>query len=132
MSGPEVGRTKAAGFQAGARATLNVPARRLWEFIVSAEGQYALGSASSELTKDSEGVTAFIDGSHFRRRISADDGRGWLLQVRVLEAPVGRSRIALHGERLADAGDREETLKRFHEILRSIGLAVSAAASAPT
>lgn len=106
-----VGQTRGAGYQAGARRTFELAPSALWRLVTSVSGQRLLG-ASSSLRATSPGVTTFKSQSHYRRRVPEG-----LLQVRVLSAVRGRATLALHLERLADAGARADALERLHAAL---------------
>jgi plasmid stability protein len=113
-----VGRTATAGFEAGARRTLELAPETLWRLVTSAEGQRRLGSKAEPLRPDSPGVTTFVEGSHYRRQVSALQRRHSTLQVRVLTATGGRSTLALHREQLSNAAEREEVLKALRLALQ--------------
>lgn len=109
-----VGKTRDAGFQAGARRTLNLSAQSLWTLVTSTAGQRCLGFAGAAQS-DAEGMSTFVDGSHSRRRVPEG-----LLQVRVLEATNGRATLALHLERLEDASARTDALARLKAALDGV------------
>lgn len=107
------GKTKTAGWQAGARRTFAVSRADLWKLLLSAQGQRLLGSRSARaLNARTPGVSTFVDGSHYRQK-----GRNGLLQVRVLAAARGRATLALHREQLPDADARASALRRMKRTL---------------
>ena len=114
MSMKLVGMTKEGTFQAGMRRTVQASAEQLWQRVVSAEGQSALGGICA-LDRDTDGVSTWVPGSHYRRRL--DQG---LLQVRVLAATNGRATIALHMENLPDSRAREAALAFMDHALNAL------------
>lgn len=109
-----VGMTKDGTFQAGMRRTLSTSPEMLWQHVIGVEGQQALGGIGA-LDRDTDGVSTFVPGSHYRRRL--DHG---LLQVRVLPTPHGRATIALHMECLSDSEAREAALAFMDHALNAL------------
>lgn len=118
MNMKPIGMTKDGTFQAGMRRTLTTSPERLWQHVISAEGQRALGKICP-LNRDADGVSTFVPGSHYRRRL--DQG---LLQVRVLPAAHGKATIALHMEGLSDPQAREATLTFMDHALNALSAGV--------
>lgn len=126
-----VGLTKDTGWQAGARRTLACSVAALWAWVVSPEGQLALGPGTKmnptervpteALGPTSPGVTTFVPGSHYRRKVPRQ-GTLATFQVRVLPA-AGGATLALMYQHLTDPEDRQAALEEF-------GLALAEAAQA--
>jgi hypothetical protein len=125
MSEKPVGLTKDVGFQAGARKTFGIEAERLWRFVISARAQAILGQEESELEAGSLGVTTFVEGSHYRRRVAGPSGTSPVLQIRVILTKNGKATIALHAEKLGSAKEREQTLRQFKATLKSFAEVLS-------
>ncbi|MDB4948455.1 MAG: hypothetical protein JWM27_1104 [Gemmatimonadetes bacterium] len=113
-----VGRTKTAGWQVGARRTLDLNAEEAWRLVTSADGVRAwLGErpaaelepgARYRLSDGSEGeVRVWSPGSHLRLTWQPP---GWerasTIQLRVLGSGA-RAVVALHQEHLPDERTRE-------------------------
>lgn len=93
---------------------MNVPAEALWALVTSTAGQRCLGFAGAAHSS-AEGMSTFVEGSHYRRRVPEG-----LLQVRVLEATNERATLALHLERLEDASARADALARLKSALDGV------------
>jgi len=126
--GSPAGLTKGAGFEAGSRRTYGLSPTEAWSLIVSSRGNELLTGRRAPLEGDGPGavwegppvayeVTTFVPASHFRMKWRlAEWPAPSILQVRVLPAAKGRTTIAFHQERLADAEAREAMLRRWEGI----------------
>ncbi|MDP3178130.1 MAG: hypothetical protein Q8M76_09520 [Spirochaetaceae bacterium] len=135
--GSTTGLTKDAGFQAGARRSYDLSLTQAWSLIVSSRGNELLTGRKAPLEGDGPGaawegppvayeVMTFVPESHFRMRWRlAEWPAPSIFQVRVLPAANGRTTIAFHQERLADAEDREAMLRRWEGIHDSIAAIVA-------
>lgn len=122
-----VGLTKDTGWQAGARRTLACSVAVLWAWVVSPEGQGALGPGTTRddrepLGPNSPGVTTFVPGSHYRRKVPRC-GTLATFQVRVLPAATGAT-LALMYQHLTGPEDRQAALEEFERALEEAARAV--------
>lgn len=117
-----VGLTKDTGWQSGARRTLACSVADLWAWVVSPEGQLSLapgtkGPPTDALGPTSPGVTTFVPGSHYRRKVPRQ-GTLATFQVRVLPAAAGAT-LALMYQHLTGPEDRQAALEAFHLALET-------------
>jgi len=123
-----VGRTKQAGYQIGARRTVDIPQETCWQLLISPGGQQiwlgaariAVWEAGKEYTlpQGTRGeIRVFNPPTHLRLTWHpAGWERASTIQLRVV--PKGsRSVIALHQEHLPGPVERGERKRDFHEIL---------------
>ncbi|ASR37879.1 activator of Hsp90 ATPase 1 family protein [Prauserella marina] len=135
--GSRVGLTKDAGWQIGVSKTVHVPVETAWEFLISPEGiAIWLGDGVTVIPERGAGyeTTAGVRGETrgFRER---DRVRltwhppSWThdttLQLTVTSAGEGKSRIGVHQERLADAGERELQRKHWKDVIAVIAEALT-------
>lgn len=114
MSRP--GQARDGTWAAGARRTLDAGSEALWRLVVTSQGQELLGFTPGSIDPGAEGVTTFVEASHYRRRISVGD-RTAILQVRVLPVSRNRTTLALHAEGLPDEASRQAILETFQDAL---------------
>jgi uncharacterized protein YndB with AHSA1/START domain len=126
-----VGLTKDAGYQVGARRTIEADHARVWDFVFSTEGlKLWLGPTrgfpfevgrSYELNDGAVGdVRVFKSGSHARLTWQPGDyPRPSTIQVRILDK--GRkTTIAFHQEHLPSSAARENRREHFLAALEAI------------
>jgi len=126
-----VGLTKDAGWQIGARRTMDVPPERLWNFILSPEGlREWLGEVDAFIWIEKAPYN-LPDGTHGEVRIYKPHShvrltwhppaypRASTIQVRVI--PKGdRSVLVFHQENLPDQLARENRRAFFQKVLDMI------------
>ena len=127
----EVGKTKDAGFQVGARRTVNAGYTDTWDFMFSKAGLEiwleGANADSFEVGKEialdggrKAKITVFDPYSHIRMKLSSDSWKSHSrLQLRVMEAN-GKSVVAFHQELLDDADHRAEMKMHWNSVLESI------------
>ena len=119
MSSAVIGKTKSAGFQAGKRKTLELSSDCLWRIVVSSKGQEPLGQNPKQIDPYTNGLSTFVEGSHYRQTVETELGKSALLQVRIISVGSKKSTLALHIEKLVDSTQREKFLNLFNSALRS-------------
>jgi uncharacterized protein YndB with AHSA1/START domain len=132
VSRGEVGRTRDAGWQIGVSRTIDHPVGAVWDFLVSPEGVAIwLGEGVTVLPDRGGGyqTTAGVRGET-RSRHELDRIRltwqppDWphdtTLQLTVRPAGEGRTRLVVHQERLADAGEREHQRRHWQGVINAV------------
>ena len=122
--GREVGRTRDAGWQVGARRTLPVSVADAWRLITSPDGVRAWLGDGARVTFERGHEYALADGSAGAVRVVEPEShvrltwqpQGWprpsTIQVRVI--PAGeRTTISFHQEQMPDAAARQERRAHF-------------------
>ncbi|QFZ19012.1 SRPBCC domain-containing protein [Saccharothrix syringae] len=137
MTRPAVGRTRDAGWQIGVSKTVDHPAGAVWDFITSPEGTAIwLGegvTVSPERGAPYEtaaGVRGETRGFRHLDRVRLTwQPPGWAhdttLQLTVSASGEGRSRLVIHQERLADAGEREQQRRHWQGVINAIAAALA-------
>jgi len=127
-----VGLSKSAGYQVGARRTFPISAEAAWQLLMSPAGlRLWLGSAlQGGLARGKE--FTLRDGTECRVRVLSPEHHlrmtwqpsGWsrssTLQVRVIQAARGTT-IAFHQERLPNARSRSQRRVHFEQVLDRLG-----------
>ena len=129
----DVGLTRDAGYEMGARQTFGISPEATWDFVMSPEGvklwlgALTQGSFEPDVPFETEdGVSGMLrvlqPYSHVRLAWKKPGWSGFsTLQVRVLPTAGGRSTIAFHQEKLASSAEREEMLSRWKGVLHALG-----------
>lgn len=131
-SGKIVGKTAAAGFQAGVRRTLPITPERAWAFLTSNEGVTLwIGSVPSIAISEGETFTC-VEGisGEFRvvkpyRQLRLRWGKKeWekpsTLQIRLLSDKPDRTTISFHQENLDNQDTREQMKQHWETVLNTM------------
>ncbi|HEU4558880.1 MAG TPA: SRPBCC domain-containing protein [Longimicrobium sp.] len=129
--GREVGKTRDAGWQVGARRTLPVSVADAWRLVTSPEGVRAWLGDGARVTFERGREYALADGAAGTVRVVQPESHvrltwhpdGWprpsTIQVRVI--PAGeRTTIAFHQEHMPNAAAREERRAHFAAVLDTL------------
>jgi len=137
MSQGAVGRTRDAGWQIGVSKTIDHQVGAVWDFITSPEGVAIwLGEGVTVLSELGAGyeTTAGVHGETrgFREldriRLTwqpSDWSHDTTLQLTVQSAGEGRTRLGVHQERLADAGEREHQRRHWQGVIAALAAALA-------
>ena len=133
ISKDPVGLTQNSGWQVGVRRTIPVPAKTLWDLMMSERGIRIWLGIGSEL-KFSEGeqytladgttgvIRVYKPGSHWRISRQPDDPaytRPSLMQIRIQETG-GKSTLAFHEEHLPLESERQKRKTFYLEVVEKI------------
>lgn len=136
----DVGKTRDAGWQVGARRTLPIGLDDAWRLITSREGVRAWLGDGARVAFERGREYALADGSAGTVRVVEPESHvrltwqpdGWprpsTIQVRVL--PAGeRTTIAFHQEHMPDAAARQERRAHFTAALDALERLIAAKAT---
>lgn len=141
--GRVVGQTQDSGFQVGVRRTLDAGPDRVWELLVTRPelwlgdgvvsweqgAPYEVTTALGEVQGAVRGQVRVVQpGDRLRLTWHPE---GWAapaaLQLRLLPAASGRTALAVHLERLADADARALAREHWHGVLDRLSAALAQA-----
>lgn len=129
MKNKEPGKTKATGYQMGARKTLPINHDQAWEFLFSEPviqhwfGKTDKGALEADKDLWSESgitirITTLIPGSHLRMKWKRPEWDNFsTLQIRII-ANKGKTTFSFHQENLLSSKQRKEMKEHWHSVIR--------------